>query len=457
MTNINDVNDDCIIDIFRYLSTEDWMTLCSTTKRFREIVKNHVVRTAMIEISGSSSPDAVLNAFGNTMTKISFNLHRSHLEEFLQMLLDYCIPGLLTEIDLWYSQGLQTDQQLFGRTSKYLQNVKILKCNYVEDMNEWLTSFPSQQIISLDLLLDGTYDFRLNPESFPNLLKCKILIDSEKYPRSKYTQRFNAITEFVKRKSNLREFFYRYRRLEEQPIFEAVAENCLNIASLGIIKIKNNGKTSNWNFLTQCQRLETITIEFGVFDHRKFTDIFNILCSMRTLKVLHIHFENNREIPTEIICNDIVSFIKSNNGRRKIELLEHIEIFMDIDADVAQHLCHLVAITFHCKTMSLVIDQLEKDSKYLHSIVQNMHGLEHLSIEEYCLPAHVASVWSNLMMEKLSVNKQLRISKNLTIYVDKECEEKLKSQLGSLYDPQIIKIASHSTFPKKYNYTASSY
>lgn len=251
------------------------------------------------------------------------------------------------------------------------------------------------------------------------------------------------LSEFVQRKTDLKEFYYLDHGFHEQTIFKTVAENCLNI-TLGIMTIKYDGVASNWYFLKQCQHLQTIAIEIGVFGHRKFTDIFNILVTMRTLKILYIHFENDLRI--QEADNEI--FIKSNYGRRKPELFEYVELFMDVDIDkhVLQHLRYLIATTFIIKTLNLIVSHPAMNLKCLASIARNLYGLEHLAIHRYCflLQASMSMVWSTLNLEKIALNSQLGLNKNLTIYVSKECEAMLRTGLERFYDPKVIAIASHS-------------
>lgn len=145
------------------------------------------------------------------------NSYYSDLESFLKDMSYYCTPGL-TNIQLWYgskSEDSQIDQNLLQRTAKYLENVKTLLCSHVGQMNEWLTSIPSHQIRTLELHLNETHDFR-----FPHLLNCTILIYSVcrngSYTRSK--ERYEAVTEFIRGKSKIKEFSYRDHGFEDQMI-----------------------------------------------------------------------------------------------------------------------------------------------------------------------------------------------------------------------------------------------
>lgn len=449
--NVYDLNDDCLIAIFKYLDSKDLMTLCSTTKRFREIVKDYVVRLQVIQISINginSFDDDVFEMWGKTIAKLSCNLCFSELEYFLKLLLDYCSPGQLTYVELggsYKSKNKPFDRDLVTRTAKYFVNVTTMSCWHMEMMSEWLTLIPTHQIRSLHLSFHICDDFRLNPDSFPNLIDFTMSFENN--------SRLDALINFIGGLPNLKIFCY--RGLEEEKVLKTIAENCLNLISLGIIQIDCDGMTSmrnrnKWNFLRQLEHLETIAVEVSGFDHHEFSNIFNVLSTMSKLKVLYIHFEIEEE--HETVCNEIMSFLKSN-GNRRIEFLEYIELFIDTDIDeyIAQQLCYLFANTFNVKTLCLGIYQQKK--VYLHhlsSIVRNFQSLEHLYVEDSsrCVST-LSSVWCNLMTEKIAVNNQLQISKILTIYVDVKCEEKLKSELG-WYDPKIIAVASDSKFSRKF-------
>lgn len=440
--NIEEMNDFCIIEIFKFLSNRDLTQLSLTTKRFRQLVLNHVVPQMQVDLH-------LYPTLGKFATTISYNGYSlSDVEDFLETLLHYCTPGLLTNISLWYSSkdgNRQIDQNLIDRTAKQLENVKILRCFHVDQTNEWLNSISSYQIRTLDLNLEGSHDFRLHPETFPNLIDCTILIDyfnAGSY--SKHLERYNAVSEFIKRKSQLRKFSYRDHRFHEQMIFKSVAENCLNITSLGILKIRCNGAGPDLAFLRQCQHLETITLQIGIFSVQKFTDVFNVLMVLRKLKTLYIAFVEELQNTEEIVTNELVSFIKSN--RRRSALLDYMELYMagDVDEDIAQHLCCMIASVFRVKTLSLVIHQSIMNSKLLSLIVRNLQGLEHLSIDEDCILDSLT--WSNLMLDKIALNNTLDVSKKLIIYFNKKCEATLTAEVGSVYDPQIIAIASNSNF-----------
>lgn len=438
---IDDIKDYCLIQVFKYLDTDDWMNLCWTTKRFREIVKSHIVGRREIV----TSSERVFALFGKVMTKVSYT---GELDKFLSMLLKHCTPGLLTEIHLGRdnSEDRQIDQDLVARTAKYLEHVNTLCCCDMEMTSEWLAFIPTHQILTLNLQLKGTYDLRLNPDSFPNLRRCAIMFCfpmPKEYPMETIT----GIKDFIRRKSNLTEFYYRY--FLDTTMFTTVAEDCSNITSLGYIYF---AETLDWNW-RRFQHLETIAFDIDVevfTGHQEFTNIFIIVSSLKTLKVLMIAFKNNFKTENVTVCNEIVSILKSDH--RKIEHLKYLDLIIGskIVGALGQLLCHMIATTFNVKILSLTLLESQTDLKCVNSIVRNVDNLEHLIIaHRYPMETQV-KFWSKLMKKKITSNNQLKILKNLIIYVDTKCEDKMRSELGSIYDPQIIAIEPHSKFPREF-------
>lgn len=451
VNNITDMNDHCLIEIFKYLDNVGLMALSLTTKRFRQLVINDVVPQIIYDLDSAS-----WLAFGKRATKISRNLFGSPLEQLFDDIQHHCAPGLLTHVQVWYasaSSNLPMNQDQLERTARYLGNLKTLRCFLVDQFNEWLTSIPGDKMRTLVLHLRGTHDFRLIPESFPHLLDCTVLIDGVRRMETYagHRERYNAVIEFIKRKPKLRKLSYRDHSFHEQTIFRTVSENCLNITSLGILKIRNDVASNNWNFLKKCQHLNDVTMQISIFNGRKFADIFQIICDMRQLKVLHIDFNQDEKIDAKTAIDEIASFLKSNNGYRKVDTLQYIELSMDIDVDdnVLQQICVMVASVFRATTLHSSVNQHPDNvnSKYISAIVHNLHGLEHLSLDEDCFSeVSIPLTWTALMEAKISLNTQLSISAKLIIYVDKKCEHKLKTALINCYDHTIITIASEFSF-----------
>lgn len=198
--------------------------------------------------------------------------------------------------------------------------------------------------------------------------------------------------------------------------------------------------------MEQCRHLEDLSIQFCIFDSRNFADIFDIICVLRTL-----NFKKTSRIQKEIDSNEISSFMKSNNERRKT--LDYMELFMDLNIgkDLVEQLCVLTASSFGATTLNSAIRRgMKKDSTFIRSVVRNIHGLEHLSIDDFSeSESFIPPLWSGLMADKISLNNQLGVSKKLIVYVRNGCEEKLNTQLVNCYDPQIISIASTSNFAVK--------
>lgn len=453
--NINDLNDFCLINVFKFLTTTDWLTLCCTTKRFSEIVKNHVVKQNEVVFKSRTMQKAIpalFQTFGKHMTKLSFDFHIYGFNEFLQMCLDYCTPGLLSELTVEYCEHEDGgfNHNLAGETAKYFKNIKSLRCTYIDWPNEWLTAIPTHQVISLQLYYEATDDFRLNPDAFPSLIDLVIAFDldpNKYYPR--HAERSNAVTEFIT-KLNLRKLYFFGINLKK------ISENCPNISSLGQINIKSAavgagvGNRIEWNVLGQLEHLETISFTIELFNWREFQNIVNALANVKKLKTLFIHFSNEPELQSNIICDGILAFLKSN-GNQKIVVLEYVEVFLDCDIEgiVGQQLWHMLTDVLNVKTICLVTYIIEPHAALFSLIVERAQSLEHFCIDGNDSAKNLSRVWRKMMMAKVSTNNLLGIRRKLTIYVKEKFEGKIKSDVSSLYDPQVIEIASHSHFARR--------
>lgn len=452
------LNDYCLSLIFQFLDINDWIVLCATTKRFRKIIIHLVIPRCLIDVAGphvNYPMQKIFQIFGNTMTKVRLKTKNgrardqkgSVFQDFLQMLLLYCEPGLLKEVWIMnVSEGMQNrriDQGLLIKTAPYFKNVASMgiefACNDKSTipMEKWLATIPNHQVHRFRLWFKEAirYDFTLNPNSFPNLRHFEL----EHYPSNERT--VNAVADFLRKKSFLK-YFHVWRIKSTSVVLQNVVDQLPNIEALGTIDLNSNSREIK---LEKLECLRSISVVGTLMNYEEFDKLFKILASKATLKNLWIYFD--KDVPHLTISTKIQSFIQFN-VRRGMIYLEYLE--MDFiwrngkkwDKTIEMYLTYLFTNVFNVKTLRFCYP-IPQD--FISIIMKNVNCLQTLIIDDMNLSK---TFYKELVMERVMVNNHIGTSNRLIICIDGKTAGKCRRQLDlhKDYNPLIISLEPTSKF-----------
>lgn len=99
------LNYDCLIKIFEYLSVSDLIRLCETDIYFQNLILSHVIGRKVIDFTKSYPlwrKRKIFEVFGKSMRKIKMDKQNAggDFEWFLNLVIQYCSIGRLTELEL---------------------------------------------------------------------------------------------------------------------------------------------------------------------------------------------------------------------------------------------------------------------------------------------------------------------------------------------------------------------
>lgn len=110
-TTLNDLNDDCLLEIFEMVGTIDWLRLSKVSQRFRSIISTQLLSRRPIKfgaISRNHSIRKVFRMFGSFASDIKISTtdiqyqheRRSSAEELFHLLAKHCNAGKLRDLSL---------------------------------------------------------------------------------------------------------------------------------------------------------------------------------------------------------------------------------------------------------------------------------------------------------------------------------------------------------------------
>lgn len=444
--SLNELCDDILIGIFDHLDIETWLKLCSTSMHYRNLIVNNVISRKLVDftvLKKTQSAKEVFKLFGKTMTKIKINgrciLRRPAyfaFEQFLQLLLDHCTPGILREVELEFRIPEFIRADLIQRTMPYFQNVQFIKLrsprSSFNPLRQWFQQITQNQIrtIHLNGMNPFSKNFQLDPFAVP-CLQHLIL----KYC-SFNDQQLDLLIDFVKKMPTLKTFHFDGWNM--QRIFDTIAEYLPHIESVGKMHVDRIPESTILKMLKRFDNLKHISL-FGILDSGLiFNNIFNVLATKSTLKKIEIDIE-----PAFMGISSIFNYetqmnelIKSNaNVQTKyIECLHLTSYFAGDEFWIYYRF--LLTKVFDYKICILSFD-LKIKSYIIVTIVKHRPNLEQLIVE-----ANVK--FSIEFYQQLVEKRQKKSKKPLTIFVETNVCVEWKEKLGNIYNSHVIAIAPKS-------------
>lgn len=92
------LNENCLLHVFEYLREFDLITLCKMDVYYKELILKWIIKQKLVNLKRLENQTEILNVFGKSMRK--FKIYTGNFKEMLALIVKYCEPGELTEIDM---------------------------------------------------------------------------------------------------------------------------------------------------------------------------------------------------------------------------------------------------------------------------------------------------------------------------------------------------------------------
>lgn len=185
---LSDLNDDCLIYLFKGMNTISLANMCRTCKRFYRIITKYIIPFRTIDFSVCNTTCSVREMFalfGKSMTRIVVHQdlfpRLTDFDDFCHMLIQYGQPGKLKDVVLIFDDYFNdVPANIIG---PYFANVQRLEFNFIgyqmlpdEDFIEFIEAIDTQNLRELrvnNVVLIGEW---FSAELFPNVQKIHLSI-----------------------------------------------------------------------------------------------------------------------------------------------------------------------------------------------------------------------------------------------------------------------------------------
>lgn len=137
------LNANCLIEVFQYLEFSDLLSVCGldteTDPFFTNLINDRMIGLTLIDVDVEKSQEnkwplsKIFQVFGTSMRKINLPIHKYHLNDILEAIVDHCAPDTLTEIHVIIKKYrfsgdslMPLQPELLQRSIPYLRRVRKL-------------------------------------------------------------------------------------------------------------------------------------------------------------------------------------------------------------------------------------------------------------------------------------------------------------------------------------------
>lgn len=211
LMNLMDMNDDCLIHLFKFLDIISLARMSKADDRCHYLILKHIIPTRTIDFSTFSKLRSVRKLFalfGTSMARIVVKEDDiqmvepgySRFAEFLRMVMKYGEPGVLKEVHLQFDRWWQLPANLLTDIVPYFVNVHTLKFESAtaslmssRELSGFLNAIDKTNLRSLTVKNVRKLESWLTPESLANLKSINLKLAF--YPHQFYRDRVDAQNE----------------------------------------------------------------------------------------------------------------------------------------------------------------------------------------------------------------------------------------------------------------------
>lgn len=479
LTTLQDLNDDCLVHIFRLLDIISLLKVCKMCQRFKDIVLQRVIPSKTFDFSTFSkchSVRKVLKVFGKAMTRIVIHgddIQMTHpktsrFDEFLLLILEYGEPGKLRQVTMHFAGGefwpRRTATELHDAVLPYFKNVHtmdIISTDYYWSLDkEFFSKMPKQNLRSLSLhnVCVGNW---LTAESLPNLQSFHLCSNKQWGPFGWHgdNSNVNVMRYITSKPASLVDFDC--VGVSHGAFFVELSLSCPNIERLGEIMCwperrvnnhdhhhqhhhhnhndnNNNNEASvvvnyreKWKYLDAFTNLKYSRLSSHEGDFSDCGEAFRILAKRNTIEELELNFEHHRRH-----SNGNHSSRVSNEHLKRLNKLKtiHLNSIEEGSNEFINHLFSDLPVLTKCTLSGGRFNQ-----SGIHRAVQMAPNLRVLVLK--CKVVFTVPLYKKLLKIRRAVLQNPEETR-LVIHVEAAKAASCLEGLGKKYKPSIIAIKS---------------
>lgn len=237
------LNEDCLCEVFKFLSVYDLIQLCELNVYFQNVIVNRVIGQKLINFTSMApcwTTNKILQVFGKAMHKIKIASENTlgSFERFLEFVIRYCSVGGLTEAELRFRMPTASPV-ILKQAMPYFANIRklILTEKYeCVSYNRFLSGLIPVATNLTHLTLDGVNvkGEWLLTTGVDNLRELRLHATEH---RSTEIQ-IDNLAQFLRTKQNLEVFSY-IGSVDIRPIVETLIEKCPKLKVFIDFHLKN--------------------------------------------------------------------------------------------------------------------------------------------------------------------------------------------------------------------------
>lgn len=314
LTSMTDINDYCLLQVFEHLDINSLMKMSKVSKRFNEIITQHIIPLRTVNFSDASvccSTQKIFQKFGPWMTRIVIDRKdmqtvapkSTSIAELVRLIMLHCTAGKLQYLSLTGFSGFnQNELDLVNAAKPYFANVHTLcidMAGLYHSLHLVNQLFTKENLHHLSLHNIRAVDDWLTIVALPNLKDVHICMQCDHtYHNTYYNSRnLNRLKAYIGSKPTLTKFDYYGPNHEE--ILHDLSTHIPGLTQLGTIRTRishvddnNNNQAQNerkmWKYLNEFAGLKEVSLQSSARNFANCGEIFRILAKRNTLEKLEL-------------------------------------------------------------------------------------------------------------------------------------------------------------------------
>lgn len=450
-----DLNDNCLIHVFKYLDVISLAKMCKTGERFHDIITEHIIPVRLIDFSTFSdkySVRKIFALFGKSMTRI--DIHEEDIQavhpdcmagfaEFLRMLVEYGQPGKLKELNLHFVGLFTVPPKILAKIGPFFANVTKFEIDfdhcYDPDFTKFMKAIDTQNIRELHMHNIVLLDEWLSVEAFPNLRKLHFCFISNLSALEHSMNELILMLFIATKPASLMDFDC-VKTLSDE-VFVALSLHIPSIERLGQIEYWPNDENNNggngshgkWKYLNAFTNLKVLTLKSMTTDFSDLGEVFGILAKRQTIEELRLSLGMN--------TSDQGHPVRIADVKRLTQLTAlQLHNFND---NRSKDFINLLFTNLPALTSCTIMGKHPNHGRIIE-LIKLARNLETLTF--VCkFPTFSMRFYKKLLKCRASPDDQNAIGEGnqLVIYIDRDSAQKCLDELGpKRYKPSIVQIES---------------
>lgn len=400
-TTINDLNDDCVLEAFKYLNLEDLVNVADVCSRFRQNARSHFTRSSLkysVEFHrhedrhySSYNQFRVLRIFGSSIKKIKLGKSMRNVPtQLIELLRLHCgVSGALDEFEICAYDGDFVMSSVLGQLKVLTFAGCTLTNDFLEMLPRWMPQLRELRFNSIRIA--GSREqlpFLGDQPNFPKL-EAIVFTNMRKY----ITKINNADVErILKSNPQLKSLHFDNCANIDDNIFQSIAILTPRIETLCYMirsGLSRSLHERNAKYLGQLSYLKILKL---VVDN----SIVSRIRETRNLSLEYLHLDFGADLHRHI--SDL-EFLRSLSKMNKLKKLGITALIFEESSDIFDLCCHFDELNeIYIGTYG--VEKIPTDQ--LLGLIQNSNKLKTLHLE--CLDGkYIIGINSDLFMQIVNI------------------------------------------------------